>query len=159
VDLRADSYNNEIENEAYTYLTVHGNHVESAHSSGDLVRLTEGDVIDASRTYEDGYNTFFAYRKGEYSNGEFQNQTGYIALKLTNGSNTHYGWARATSSNVTGGNAKLIVHDWAYNSTPGAPINASQTIPEPTVLSMLVLAIGRLMTCRGGRRISSGTYY
>jgi hypothetical protein len=143
----------EINVDAYTMMAVHGNYVESAYSSGNLLRLTTGDLIDASRTYRIGYNDFFSYyvdEYGTYSDGEFLNQTGYIALELTNGSNTHYGWARVTSSNVTNENAQLIVHDWAYNSTPGAPINAGQTIPEPATL--LLLGLGSLALIRRKRR-------
>jgi hypothetical protein len=153
LDLSYYSYYDEINVDAYTMMTVHGNYVESAYSSGNLLRLTTGDLIDASRTYRIGYNDFFSYyvdEYGTYSDGEFLNQTGYIALELTNGSNTHYGWARVTSSNVTNENAQLIVHDWAYNSTPGAPINAGQTIPEPATL--LLLGLGSLALIRRKRR-------
>ena len=91
-----------------------------------------------SRTYTIGYNRFFTYEDDEYgasSNGEFLNQTGYIALELVNGSDTHYRWVRVTTSNVnTENNATMIIHDWACNSTPGDPISAGQGIRINCVL-------------------------
>ncbi len=51
------------------------------------------------------------------------NQDSYIGCKLSLGGQTHFGWIR-----VMWNGTNFIYKDFAYNSTPGATINAGQTV-------------------------------
>jgi hypothetical protein len=70
----------------------------------------------------------------------------FVALEFDIAGQSHYGWARLSvsgSSDVnTAGTATL--HDWAYESIPGAQIRTGQTaVPEPGSLGLLALgAVG-----------------
>lgn len=50
---------------------------------------------------------------------------GYIGVKFAAGANTHYGWVRIGPASSP---LNFIVKDYAFNATPGAPINAGQTL-------------------------------
>jgi len=45
----------------------------------------------------------------------------YLGLRFKIGANTHYGWAK-----LDAGSASFTIKEYAYNSTPDAPINANQ---------------------------------
>jgi len=49
----------------------------------------------------------------------------YLGLRFNIGLNTHYGWARL---DVSFAGDSFTIKDYAYNSTPNAPINAGQTL-------------------------------
>ena len=55
--------------------------------------------------------------------------TAFLGLKLIKGSDTYYGWVRLAGVLRTGFTlgATITVLDYAYNSTPNAPILAGQT--------------------------------
>jgi len=127
---------------AYTMLEVHGNHVESAKFGGSAVRLNEGDTIDSSRIYDIGYNELFGYMNGSTS-GQFYNQSGYMALKLIDGSDTYYGWARVSTENCGNTDATVTIHEWAYNNTPDETIQAGE-LPEQASITTLTQGMGSI---------------
>ena len=88
----------------------------------DIMRVLQlGHTIDANGLYEamgDAYiNAFWANPDEIFPEGE-----SFIGVKFKLGANTHYGWLRVHS---TSGVISLL--DYAYNDTPGAPINAGDT--------------------------------
>ena len=61
-----------------------------------------------------------------YTNSQWCGVTDkYLGLRFDIGGNTHYGWARLDVPLSSGG---WLIKDYAYNSTPNAPINAGQTV-------------------------------
>ncbi len=60
-----------------------------------------------------------------YSGNWSDQQNKYLGLKFTDGANTHYGWLRLSVSKTAD---TIIVHDFAYNTTPNQSIEAGQTI-------------------------------
>lgn len=69
---------------------------------------------------------FYSSPSGDYNN--WCNVTDkYLGLRFLIGANTHYGWARLDVSKTLSYPASWwILKDYAYNSTPDAPINAGQ---------------------------------
>lgn len=95
------------------------------------VRLKYLDPIDANQLW--GRQNFGLIAM-ETSGGDthfdgtygmpIQTADGYLGVRFKVGANQHYGWVRLDCSD----NAKwLVIKDFAYNATPGVPINAGQT--------------------------------
>lgn len=100
-------------------------------SSGYPNVLDLGDVISsANSNWNSGMYQLFNANNcagfyGYFTGGQWCSATDkYIGLKFMIGSDTHYGWARL---DVTSSSSWLI-KDYAYNSTPDAPIEAGQTV-------------------------------
>jgi len=91
--------------------------------------------------------------------GSFYDLTGFLGIRVfeqefgweEEDALPYYGWIRIEHSAV---DATLTVHDWAWNSTPGEPIQAGE-IPEPATYAILV-ALGALGFAIVRRRRRSG---
>lgn len=73
---------------------------------------------------------------GTYSSQFQQAGPGYVGVQFKSVAGTHFGWVRVemTGDAYNG----ITVTDWAYNSTPDAPILVGQ-VPEPGSLGLLAL--------------------
>ena len=70
--------------------------------------------------------------------GLFDGYKGYIGIKFDIGGNDHLGWIEYEGqSNWTAG----TILGWAYEDTPGTPINAGQ-VPIPGTFGLGLLALG-----------------
>ncbi len=131
-----------------------GNRVMTAASHGTVQRLPEHYAVNASLNYTIGKNSFFNHtysRKFESAecNGNFLNQVGYVALQLSNQDDTYYGWAQISAENYNREDVRVMIHDWAYNNTPGQRILTGQTsIPEPSSMAMTAFCSGGLLFFR-----------
>lgn len=95
-------------------------------------------------------NTFWANEVGSPSAG-----TGYYGLRIANGSDSFYGWARVTN---TGRGGTVTLHDFAINTIANDPITAGEmsAIPEPSTYAAIagLLAGSAAMLRRRSRRRS-----
>ncbi|GLB48596.1 T9SS type A sorting domain-containing protein [Neptunitalea lumnitzerae] len=109
--------------------------------------LNAGDVISSGNTnWKDNYYQLMNFNScGSFSgmggNANWCNETDkYIGVKFLIGTNYHYGWARFDVSNAH----TWLIKDYAYNSTPGASIEAGQTslsVQDNFVTSVNVVAL------------------
>jgi hypothetical protein len=74
--------------------------------------------------------------------------TAFLGFRFTNATGLHYAWARLTVDDNTN---IIIVRDAAYETTPGAAI-AAGAVPEPAVMTLMVLGLGALSRRRRSRR-------
>lgn len=78
--------------------------------------------------------------------GFFQGHTdAYAGLELNLGGSSYFGWLHIQNLGLNVGQ----VSDWAYNSSPNAPILAGQ-VPEPSSVAVLILG-GAVVWCRRNR--------
>ena len=85
--------------------------------------LTVGDLIDAS-TSENGFATTSLAYGAQNPNAQFQSiANAYLGLGFPISGEIHYGWVRVSIDNLAG---SFVIHDWAYNITPGIGIAAGQ---------------------------------
>lgn len=63
---------------------------------------------------------------------------GYMGLEFEADGQTYYGWARITADYD---DINVVVHEWAYESTPGIGIAAGATgvIPEPATATLICI--------------------
>ncbi len=103
-----------------------------------IVQLAPGTVIGSGSNFvagESGSITHVGVGPGQFA----LNVPGYLGFTFapTVGGPDHYGWLQIEIHNT--GPGKII--SWAYENTPGAPIETGATvIPEPGILALLVLA-------------------
>ncbi len=135
-------------NNAYSGNFVGGEHLPWALSASISICDTLETWYDFNNPGTMGWGTSIGYWAGETNK--------YLALKLIEGTNTYYGWARldlpATSTSFT-------IKDYAYQSTPNACIQSGQTIlgindnskknifsiiPNPFISSTTIQTIGNL---------------
>ena len=139
MSLFVDVIAGEMMSDASTQDEFHGGYAKCVVSSGNrLARLRTGDTIGTASTFlgdTHGYFWVYAEEDGEVlsDSGNWRNQTGYYGLKIINGGDTFYGWARITTENYTNEDATLTVHEWAYNDTPGEEILAGQTVDRAVI--------------------------
>ncbi len=142
--------------EATANRTGNGNQVQAAGIAGLVSRLAPLSMIDAFVSYNIQPLDFFSSNLAnnltlENAAGNFRNQTGYVGLQLSDNDNTYFGWAQVTTENFDNENARLIVHDWAYNNTPDEAIQAGQTydtIPESNSMALFTVCAGSLLSFR-----------
>jgi hypothetical protein len=99
---------------------------DNGAESSPPAELVTGDQIGPSQTFYAGRGILLSdhrsscksYSKGNWVIGE----PGYLGLMFQISGQTYYGWASLT---VGAGSATLT--GYAYESTPGMPINAGQT--------------------------------
>jgi hypothetical protein len=100
---------------------------DNGAESSPPAELVTGDQIGSSQTFYAGRGILLSnhrsschsHSKGNWVIGE----PGYLGLMFQISGQTYYGWASLTV--VGGGSATLT--GYAYESTPGMPINAGQT--------------------------------
>jgi len=90
-----------------------------------LVLNTNDPISSGNSAWNSNYQSMdFAYGVC-YANSAWCGETDkYIGLRFLIGVNTHYGWARLDVNDST----NWLIKEYAYNSTPDAPINAGQTV-------------------------------
>lgn len=85
--------------------------------------------------------------------GEFYHNRAFIGLEFEADDGVHYGWidvegASRTMENHLLKDSSLIIHGWAYESTPGVSIVAG-AIPEPTAIGLtLITALAAIVIRR-----------
>jgi hypothetical protein len=85
--------------------------------------LSVGDLIDFSAT-DDGFATTSLAYGNVNPNAQFKSvENAYIGLGFPIAGVLHYGWVRVSIDNTAG---TFVIHDWAYNITPGIGIAAGQ---------------------------------
>jgi len=144
--------------QATANLNGNGNQVQTAGVDGLVSRYAPLSTIDASINFNIRPLDFFSYGNDctdklslENGAGNFRNETGYIGLQLSDDGNTYFGWAQVTTENFDNDNARLIIHDWAYNNTPGQAIQAGQTsdaIPESNSMALFMVCAGSFLSFR-----------
>jgi hypothetical protein len=79
------------------------------------------------------------------STGEFLRHRGFVGLEFESTDGTHYGWLDIEG--VANGGSYLIVHGWAYETTPNISIIAG-AIPEPSSMILFVIGVAGIWTIR-----------
>jgi hypothetical protein len=90
--------------------------------------LKRGDSIGSSQTFYAGSRQLRRYDgcNGGHVSGEFGAAKAYLGLMLQSMGKTYYGWARlSVIADAT--EASVTLTGYAYETTPGEPINAGQT--------------------------------
>ncbi len=103
--------------------------------SSNPAALNYSNIINASDTFDANIDDLATHAtlsyqgygmvSNIYSGNWSDQQNKYLGLKFTDGANTHYGWLRLSVSKTAD---TIIVHDFAYNTTPNQSIQAGQTI-------------------------------
>ncbi|MEZ4792699.1 MAG: hypothetical protein R2783_04320 [Gelidibacter sp.] len=106
--------------------------------------LAFGDPINSTNGVFSNDRGDLNYSSCAYSGSQFcSGNDGYVGLHFKIGANTHYGWVRIQ---VAADATSIIIKDFAYNTTPGDPINAGQTtlsVDEFTVNDVRVVALNK----------------
>lgn len=90
-------------------------------NASDIFDGNLDDLADHATISYQGYGIVSNVYLGNWSD----QQNKYLGLKITEGANTHYGWLRLSVSKTAD---TIVVHDFAYNTTPNQSIEAGQTI-------------------------------
>ncbi len=106
---------------------------------GRLIRLSAGEMIDASRNFADGDNGSDSHMGLEIQN--FRAATaGYVGFALHDGPSMDCGWMRVTMNN----NGTGTIHDWAYDNS-GVSIAAGFIgVPEPGACALSAVTLTML---------------
>lgn len=112
-----------------------------------IVNLTSGTMIDASSNFvagESGSTTHVGAGANQFQIGA----PGFIgfAFEPNPSGSTLFGWLQITIENTGAG----TIHDWAYENTQGAGIQAGFTglVPEPSRAVLLLGALAGVMMRR-----------
>jgi len=109
--------------------------------------LAAGTTIDALATAGGPFAASMAYGANN-PNAEFNNvNDAYIGLEFPIGGVSHFAWMRVSIDNAAG---SFVLHDWAYETEPGAGI-AAGAIPAPGALGLLAAGAAGLTTLRKRR--------
>ena len=103
--------------------------------------LALGATIDGTNPVFTSNRGDFNYDSCAYSSSQFcDGMDGYVGLHFQVAGNTHYGWVRIQ---VAADASSIIIKDYAYNSTPDAPIEAGQTlgVEESTINNVRIVTI------------------
>lgn len=98
---------------------------------------TSHDIAFTAQTnvqYSTGYAFTTGFSFGSWAGGN----RGFIGFVMELGGADRFGWFDVE---YLLGTKELIIHGWAYNDTPDAPIDAGET-PAPGAAGLLALAMG-----------------
>ena len=134
-----------------TFYDLSGVNGRVVESGGAIAVLDSNAPINSSATFGNGGELYHVFRDFGFVDAGgpwYQVQNGYMGFDFEIDGNRHFGWMRVST---LGGNR---IHEWAYQSTPGAPIAAGQVeIPEPaSILLIAGLAVGGALTRFGSGR-------
>ena len=139
MDLNQDS----IVDFLYTFTSMAEFSVTSQGANQAGGPLTAGTEIDQSLSdyWQSGSQTMVQWIRllddNTVSFGPWAGvDNGYMGLELEADGQTYYGWARITADYD---DIYVVVHEWAYESTPGIGIAAGATgvIPEPATATLI----------------------
>ena len=139
MDLNQDS----IVDFLYTFTSMAEFSVTSQGANQAGGPLTAGTEIDQSLSdyWQSGSQTMVQWIRllddNTVSLGPWAGvDNGYMGLELEADGQTYYGWARITADYD---DIYVVVHEWAYESTPGIGIAAGATgvIPEPATATLI----------------------
>lgn len=104
------------------------NEVQANITNGDLKKNLLGDNIGPGINWFDikcrlGYANYEAWDTAGGHDFE-DSKYAFAGLKLIDGGNEYYGWMRLSVDTMTD---FVIIHDFAYNANPGAPILGGET--------------------------------
>jgi hypothetical protein len=108
--------------------------------------LSSGDAIDGSLLWGADAGQLLVEKVGAsctvwiggsicaaiYANGDWglaPPATGFVGVQFLIGGQVHYGWVRLRVQSGPGGTMNLYLLDYAYNSVPGEPILAGESLP------------------------------
>ena len=108
--------------------------------------LSSGDAIDGSLLWGADAGQLLIEKVGAsctvwlggsicaaiYPNGDWglaPPATGFVGVQFLIGGQIHYGWVRLRVQSGPGGTMNLFLLDYAYNSVPGEPILAGESLP------------------------------
>ena len=94
-----------------------------ALNAGDPISSGQSNWFDASAN--NGTLNYVSCYNGAGSSNWCGVTDKYLGLRFQLAGNTHYGWARL---DVSASANSFTIKDYAFNSTPGAPINSGQTL-------------------------------
>jgi uncharacterized protein (TIGR03382 family) len=111
--------------------------------------MAASTMVDNTLTFTPGESASSDIHIGTDPNQfQFRN-SGYMAFvfNLVTDGPSYYGWARVTLNNSS--TDPGVIHEWAYEDTPGAAIMVGTftAIPEPPAASFILLA-GALLARR-----------
>ena len=139
MDLNQDS----IVDFLYTFTSMAEFSVTSQGANQAGGPLTAGTEIDQSLSdyWQSGSQTMVQWIRllddNTVSFGPWAGvDNGYMGLEFEADGQTYYGWARITADYD---DIYVVVHEWAYESTPGIGIAAGATgvIPEPATATLI----------------------
>jgi hypothetical protein len=121
--------------------------VTGSSSTFGVSALNAGDPISAANNFSSqsavlgvqgtvsipAFNFNYAINQGEFL-GVSQK---FMGMKFQAAGNTHFGWVRLSLDTLDAAGLKLIIHDFAYNGTPGETINAGD--PAASIISQAAL--------------------
>lgn len=124
----------------------------TAYNSNAIVGFASGPYNYPSNltagTEINGTNGVFSMGRGDfnysscgYPGSQFcDGLDGYVGLHFDVAGNTHYGWIRIQ---VAADASSIIIKDYAFNATPGGPIEVGQTlgVEESTINNIRVVAL------------------
>jgi hypothetical protein len=111
--------------------------LRTAGAGGYIARLAGGAGIGASGIFGESPNDLASVSgTAQYGNWTALG-TGYFGFRFGLPDGQHFGWAQISIL----GDYRITLHDFAYESTPGASITAG-AIPEPATSSLVALALG-----------------
>ncbi len=141
MDLNQDS----IVDFLYTFTLMAEFSVTSQGANRTGGPLSAGTVIDQSLSdyWQSGSQTMAQWIRllddNTVSFGPWAGvDNGYMGLEFEAAGQTYYGWARITADYD---DIYVVIHEWAYESTPGLGIAAGATgvIPEPATATLICI--------------------
>ncbi len=110
-------------------------------------RLSAGMIIGSGSTIGNATGPFGYFgHSGNGGNAGFATQeSSYLGLTFTLDGNTYYGWVSLSFAR-SGNDGIITIHDFAYATFPGAPIEAGAltAVPEPATSAALA-GVGALL--------------
>ena len=132
-----------------------GNGQLAAESESRAKAIREGEIISSLGLWQSrvvdpllgDFGLLLASDRSFPSTGPFAGVDGYLGIRFYIGANRHYGWIRLDLDNGFPNQARGFLTEWAYNSTPNAPL-AAGVVPEPSPLALAALGAGGLLFLR-----------